>query len=120
MKHYWIYTKWNKKNIKPLAVYNYKTNELIGVFDKPNSCIEYLKTELNIYICGCSIYRVLKGEYKQTKGFIFKRITKKEYYNYKNKLNRKEWCFIWQIWISRPKKYCHPQILDVSLCLESV
>ena len=55
---------------------------MIGIFDKPNSCIEDLKTELNVSICEGSIYRVLKGEYKQTKGFIFKRITKEEYYNY--------------------------------------
>lgn len=74
--------EWSKNNINPLIVYDYKTNELIGIFDKPNSCIEYLKTELNVSICEGSIYRVLKGEYKQTKGFIFKRITEEEYYNY--------------------------------------
>ena len=74
--------EWNKKNIKPLAVYNYKTNELIGIFDKIVSCIEYFKNTLNISICDVSIYRVLNEEYKQSKGYIFKRITEEEYYNY--------------------------------------
>ena len=82
--------EWNKNNINQLSVYNYKTNELVGVFDKICSCVEYLKKELNVSICYGSIRKVLNKEYKQTKGFIFNRITEKEYYNYKNKLNRKE------------------------------
>ena len=74
--------EWNKKNIKPLAVYNYKTNELIGVFDKIVSCIKYLKEELNISICDVSIYKVLNEEWKKANGLYFEKITEEEYYNY--------------------------------------
>ena len=45
----------------------------------------------------CCFSVPLRDYLAQQGGGIFKIITKKEYYNYKNKLNRKEWCFIWQI-----------------------
>ena len=71
-----------QNNINPLIVYDYKTNELIEIFDKITTCVKYLKEELNISICDVSIYKVLNEEYKQSKGYIFKRITEEKYYNY--------------------------------------
>lgn len=70
--------EWNKKNIKPLAVYNYKTNELIGIFDKITTCVKYLKEELNISICDVSIYKVLNGKCKKSKGLVFKKKIQKK------------------------------------------
>ena len=79
--------EWSKNNINPLIVYDYKTNELIGIFDKIVSCIKYLKEELNISICGCSIYKVLNKEWKKANGLYFEKITEEEYYNYINEIN---------------------------------
>lgn len=52
-------------NSKKFEVYNYKTNEFIGIFETQTECARTLK----IYKSGIS--DVLSGRYKQHKGYYF-------------------------------------------------
>lgn len=74
VKH-WIYSdRGIGRKTHPIEVFDKDTKESVGVFDSKQSAA----TALGIH--KTSITATLKGKLKQTGGYIFKLITKEEYY----------------------------------------